>query len=606
MQNLIAANSRRSNKYFLIAFGLVNLLGFTLLMCSVGLLMDLPISVWQFPLGCILTLIVNFYAEKFFIGEKIKGFIKSSTIILALVIGSILFAACFFDISFDGQWYHQQIAIDMKQGYNPAYQTLQVPADEQLTDNANNWCKGAGNPVLNTINPTTPPVNLKYLNMNYFSKGTETIAASIYLLTNRIETGKAVNIILFIASFFLCLALLYKVDKIGTLSKWLLAFILAFNPITINEILSFCVDGFMGSLLLCLLVAFCLLLLEDNRYYLLLLGIVLMITVDVKYTALVFAGMYSVGFLIVLLLFENKAPLKKMIITAVIATVVGIFCCGFNPYVTNFVKKHDVFYGLSETRDEIARKTPPLFLGLNRFEKLFLSLSAHQDDPASDTIPNSKLPKIPFTFNKRDIYEGIDSETSRSGFGPMFSGSLCVAIVLFVIGLIYYRKTHAFKLAAATLLIITSTIIIMPDSWWMRFVPQLWLVPVITLVMAEFISFRGERILKSILYLSLIFNSVWSMLVIISALINTARIDYQMQQLKALNQPVYLELCNYRNFKSNRIRLEEAGIPVVPKPSGGHYQYDISQSTSKLGTDKPLPELPMPALLKLSNKVMGK
>lgn len=606
MQSLITVNSRRSDKYFLIAFGLVNLLGFTLLMCSVGLLMDLPVSVWQFPLGCTLTLIANFYAEKFFIGEKINGFIKSSAAILALVAGSILFASCFYDISFDGQWYHQQVAIDMKQGYNPAYQTLQVPADEQLTDNANNWCMGAGNPVLNNIKPTTPPVNLKYLNMNYFSKGTETIAASIYLLTNRIETGKAVNIILLIASFFLCLALLYKVDKIGTLSKWLLAFIMAFNPITINELLSFCVDGFMGSLLLCLLAAFCLLLLEDNRYYLLLLGIVLMITVDAKYTGLVFAGMYCVGFLIVLLIFKNKAPLKKIIITGIIATVVGIFCCGFNPYVTNFVKKHNVFYGLDETRDEIARKTPPLFLGLNRFEKLFLSLSAHQDNPASNTTPNSKLPKIPFTFNKTDIYEGIDSETSRSGFGPMFSGALCVAIVLFVIGLVYYRKTNAFKLAGAALLIIISTIIIMPDSWWARFVPQLWLVPIIILVMAEFISFRGKRILKSILYLSLVFNSLWSMLVIISALFNTTRIDYQMQQLKALHQPVYLELCNYRSFKSNRTRFDEAAIPVVPKPAGGQYQYDMPQSTSKLGTDKPLPELSIPALLKFSNKVMGK
>ena len=606
MQTLITANSRRSNKYFLIAFGLINLLGFTLLMCSVGLLMGLPISVWQFPLGCVLTLLANFYAEKFFIGGRIKGFMKSSAAILALAIGSILFAACFYDISFDGQWYHQQIALDMKQGYNPVYQTLQVPADEQLTDNVNNWCMGAGNPVLNTINTATPPVNLKYLNINYFSKGTETIAASIYLLTNRIETGKAINIILLIASFFLCLALLYKVDKIGVISKWLLAFILAFNPITINELLSFCVDGFMGSSLLCLLATFCLLLLEDNRYYLLLLGFVLMITVDTKYTGLVFAGMYCMGFLIVLLIFKNKAPLKKIIITGVIAAVVGILCCGFNPYVTNFVKKHDVFYGLNETRDEIARKTPPLFLGLNRFEKLFLSLSAHQDNPASNTTPNSKLPKIPFTFNKTDIYEGIDSETSRSGFGPMFSGALCIAIVLFIIGLIHYRKTREFKLAGAALLIIISTIIIMPDSWWARFVPQLWLIPVIILVMAEFFSFRGKRILKGILYFSLIFNSLWSMLVIISALFNTARINYQMQQVKALHQPVYLELCNYRSFKSNRTRFDEAGIPVASKPAGGHYQYDIPQSTSKLGTDKPLPELPIPTVLKFSNKIMGK
>lgn len=607
MHNSAPANHHTSNKYFLLAFGLINILAFTLLFCTAGLLADAPVSIWQFPLAIICALLVNYYAVKFFNPGKSKlNFLKNSAAILTLVIGSIIVAGYFYDVSFDGQWYHQETVYKLKQGYNPAYQSLPVPADEQLATSANNWCMGTDRPAPNFIKSNTPPVNLKYLNINYFSKGTEFMAAAIYQCCGRIETGKAVNIILLLASFFLCLSLLYKIDKLGTGRKWLLAFVLAFNPIAVNELLSLCVDGNAACLLLCLLVIFCLLFIQQNRYYLLLLACLIAVTVNIKFTTLVFTGMYCFGFLIVLLVYKKIDTFKKVFIMGVIAAVVGIGCCGFSPYVTNTLQKHNVFYGLDETRDEIARLSPALFINHNRFTKLFFSLSAHQGWTTADKHSLSEIPKIPFTFNKNDITEANDIEQELSGFGPFFSGALLITIALFVIILIRFRKTQAFKQGGAALLIILSTILIMPDSWWLRFVPQFWLIPVIILLVAEFVSFRGGRLIKAALYLSLLLNIAWSALVIVSCLFTTARINYQMAQLKSLNKPVNLEFCNYRNFKSNLVRFNEAGIPVTQDNVAGKYAYDVVNSTTRFTTTAPLPELPKSFILKLSERVSGK
>jgi len=66
MHNSAPANHHTSNKYFLLAFGLINILAFTLLFCTAGLLADAPVSIWQFPLAIICALLVNYYAVKFF------------------------------------------------------------------------------------------------------------------------------------------------------------------------------------------------------------------------------------------------------------------------------------------------------------------------------------------------------------------------------------------------------------------------------------------------------------------------------------------------------------------------------------------------------------
>jgi hypothetical protein len=597
-------SNRKSNTYFLIAFGLLNTLAFTLLLCGLSLLAGLTISKWQFPVACVLALIATNYTARFLWVESAKrSFLNIGGAIVGLVIASILFCGSFYDVSYDGQWYHQETVYRLKQGYNPVYQQVPVPPDEVLGSYKPEWCTGIDKRITNVVKTDKLPVNLKFLNINSFGKGTEMIQAAIYQLSNRIETAKAVNGIMLIASFFLCLSLLYKINRISTRKKWVLAVLLSFNPVAITQLLSFCVDGNVACLLLCLLAISCLLFIEINRCYLILFAAIIIIAVNIKFTSLVFAAMYCTGFLIVLLIYRKMDAFKKVLIAGVLSAAIGILCCGFNPYITNIIQKHNMFYGLDETRVEIQRMTPPLFQNLNRFEKLFLSLSAHQGWHSADKSAIREIPKIPFTFNKEDIHDANDGQQEFSGFGPFFSGALLIAIVLFMVALIRSRKTPVFKHAVAAILIILSTVLIMPDSWWMRFVPQLWLLPVIILIMAEFISIRGGRLLKGILYLSLSLNVAWALLSIVFNIFSTARINYQMQQLKALNQPVNIEYCSFESYKSNRVRFLEWGISTTEKNVTGPNVYNVEASNTRFETPVPLPELPGSFVLRLSERV---
>jgi len=597
---------RHSNKYFLIAFGLLNILSFTLFLCGLSFLLGLTVSKWQLPLGFILALIANYYAAGFFMPEKrSSSFLKSGVAIVVLIVSLVLFSGCFYDVSYDGQWYHQETVYNLKQGYNPAYQTIAVPPDEAVSNVAAGWCTGVDKPIPNAGKPAKPAVNGKYLNINHFGKATEILNAAFYQLTNRIETAKAVNSILLVASFFLCLSLLFRINQIGVRKKWLLAGLLSFNPVTVLQLLTFCVDGNLGSLLLCLLVTACLLFFDTNRYYLLLLASLITVTINIKFTGLVFTGIYCAGFILFLFVYKKKDTLKKVLTVGIISLVIGIFCCGFNPYVTNTVQKHNIFYGLDETNAAINGLTPPLFKGLNRFERLFLSLTAHQGWHSADAGRIRNIIKVPFTFNKEDIRETGDAQQELSTFGPFFSGTLLFVIILFAASVIYLRKTEIFKLSMSVFLIILFTVLIIPASWWGRFVPQFWLLPIIILFIGEFIAARSVRFIRGIIYLSLGLNVVWALLSIIFYLFVTVHVNYQMAQIKALNKPINVEYCPFDNYKCNRLRFYEAGIPFHEKNVSGMYIYNIIGSNTRFDTPAPLPELPKSFLLKLAEKING-
>jgi hypothetical protein len=121
--------------------------------------------------------------------------------------------------------------------------------------------------------------------------------------------------------------------------------------------------------------------------------------------------------------------------------------------------------------------------------------------------------------------------------------------------------------------------------------------------MSEFFSFKTDRFLRSGLYLVLGLNIAWASLAIIFNLFISSRIDYQMSQLKALRQPITVEYCPYRSFKSNRVRFYESHIPILERQLTGNYIYNIIHSNTRFETPVPLPSVNKPVLLRWSEKL---
>jgi len=605
MNNLSQAADRSSHYYFLLAFGLLNILAITLILCGVSFLAGFTVSSWQFPLGCLLTLAINFFASRYFISKQShRYFLKSSGIIIFAIIALIFVAGSIDDVSYDGQWYHQETVYRLKNGYNPTRQMLGIPADELNNTDCPIWCSGP-DPIAGCLKSAKLAVNLKILAINYFSKGSEIIEAAIYAVTGRIETGKAVNGILLLAAFFLSLSLLYKANKISVPKKWLLALIIAFNPVAVMQWLSFCVDGNVACLILCLVLACILLYLEANIYYLALFSVIIVLVINLKFTSLIFAGIYGFAFLVALYLAKKRNIIKPVLIAGIVGALTGIVCCGFNPYITNLVQKKDVFYGTEAVRNETQQIMPQLFKDHNNIETFLLSLSSHQGWHLADKGSLSKIPKIPFTINKDDILSARDGQQELSGFGPFFSGILLISLLVFAVILASYRKAPIFTYLLALMLVTIFTVLITPYSWWARYVPQFWLVPAIILCLAELLLPAGRRWLVVILYLSTLINVAWALLNPIFNISSTARINYQMSQIKSLHQPVKIKFCMHEAISSNRIRFEEWGIPTMEGDVTGPYVYNVEGSTTRFQTPVALPELPKPFLLRWSEHLKG-
>jgi hypothetical protein len=595
-----------SNKYFLISFGLINTLALTLLICQLSFLAGLTIAKWQFPLACIIGILINFFACAFFFGEKAKKyFLKNCCVLIGSIVSFILISGFFYDASFDGQWYHQESVYNLKNGFNPVYQTLKVPQN-QLYDDGDNCKTSPNSPTYEAVKKGAPPFNIKFLAMNNFSLGSEIMEASIYQLTGHIEYAKAINLMLFEAAFFLCLAFLYKLDVVSVPKKWLMAALFTFNPVSFMQLLTFCVDGNLGCLLLCLIAIAGLIFIESNNYYLIFLISSIALIATTKFTGIPFAGIYGLGFMVILLAYKKISTLKKVLITGVLAFTVGIVCCGFHPYVTNVIRKHELFYGLDKIKQEQADITPGQLKGRNRIVQLGLSLSTHQQLFSADKASVWQVPKIPFTFNKYDIYTADEPQQELSGFGPFFSGVVLFAIILLIVLLTGFRNLQVVKYGLLIFSVILITVLITPDSWWIRYIPQFWLLPSLVLFMASFIVNRSVKILSALLYMAFTLNVLWVLCNTFFNVLSTCRIDYQLKQLQALNKPILVSYPHCQGFRANNIRFAETGIRFAESNVSGTNVYTIARSSTIIKTPAPLPQIPKPFLLKMIERLFGK
>jgi len=595
-------NQRLANTYFLLALGLICLFAYTVLFSAITLIRGYAITAWQFPVAVVMMLVTEYYAchELFKINPK-KVFFKCVIILTTVIFLCISLAYSIYDVSSDGQWYHQETVYRIKNGWNPYLRELPVPKKPGLWDPKLVWCSGPHVPPNGNLNGDQEVLNIKYLNINHFPKSVELTEAAIYAVTNHIETGKAVNSMMMLASLFLCLAVCYKWDRWTHTKNWLIALTFTGNTITLAQLTSYCLDGVMYSVLICLICIFILLLLDKNKYHFFLFGLLIMVLVNIKYTAIVYTAIFCLGFATYLAIIKNTGLLKKIMLTGSLSFVVGFFFIGFHPYMTNLIKYDTVFQGLKETREYNSETMPGFMKGKSRFANFFISYSARSFGGAADSPRLRQVMKIPFTINKKEIKNANDPELSVAGFGPFFSGALILCLILLMSMTIRNRQEQIFRTAIFILGFLLFSIFIIPDPWWARFVPQIWLIPCLVLFLSEYIAYQAS-VLKFLLYASLWLNILWAFSGILDNILITSHINYQIAQLKTQREPIHVEYCGYFDNWSNGIRFSENQIPFVEKYVTGAHIYNVIHSSTRFETVEELPALPEPFLMRISPK----
>jgi hypothetical protein len=502
------------------------------------------------PSSCWLALAVTAIAvwlmcSRYFPGRRLWAFAAILIFLAVVFLFGARISGKYYDLSWDGQNYHQEAIIQLANGWNPF-------RDPPLPEVSGIW-------------------------LNHYAKGPWIVSASLYTLTGHIEQSKVFNIILIVASFFLSLSALSTHYKRRAPEAVLFAVLAACNPIAILQSSTFYIDGQLSSMLVIILSLLFLLIKTPGIFLALVLLLSTIITVNIKFTALVYLLALGLPILSYLLLMKDGRPIRPITSSLGIGLIAGLLLVGFNPYVTNTFRNGNPFYPLAgpHAKDIVTANSPAYFPTMNRFEKLFVSTFARTENVAA---PQPAHWKWPFTMNKEEL-KAVWLDTRIAGFGPLFGGAVILSLILLAAAWPLDKKT-TLVFTGLGLLIVCSALV-NPEAWWARYVPQLWLLPVLCAMLGLAINNRPQRILGLAIVLALCLN----LYLVSGAYFHQQRQDNAIikNQLAAMRAAHHV-LVSFRSDYSNRVRLTEAGVhyrEVASLAGPGVQTLDYSDTTYK-------------------------
>lgn len=488
----------------------------------------IPITPVHFWIATASTLVFAWFAVKHrFQDKQPLYFAVTLALPFVLFMAFLWVSGQFYDITYDGQAYHQETAILLKDGWNPFYdKPLQLSTGHAI------W-------------------------INHYARGPEIVAAVLYAVTGNIELSKVFNFLLIAGSFFTALSALLTIGPNKIARSLLIALVLACNPVSVYQALGFYIDGQLASLLLYLIALSYLLFAEADRWILSAFSLCLILTVNNKFTAIGYAAVIGLGLLVALYMSEKFARLKIVLNVGIVSALLGLLAFGFNPYVTNTIRDGHPFFPLAGpgAKDVVEQFTPESFKTMNPLKRLVVSTFS-VSEANSSTMLDTTL-KMPFTFTWKELSRFSEPDVSIAGFGPLFGGTMLLAAAILLLSL---RLSVSRTMAALSIsVVLLGSAAINSAAWWARYVPQLWVIPAIFAVLG--FSYESK---KAVSALSWLLIGVMSLNIALLACTNVSfqwqanqTLKAQLQTVAKAEQPVPV---TFTYTWSNRARFERLGI----------------------------------------------
>lgn len=523
------------NFSLLLGSTLLALLFFILIFASLGFIASIPLTTVTIWLSVICTFIYGLSTTYFYFKhDTSRKFAALCSWAVLLFFSFMYISGLFYDISYDGQVYHQ----------------------EAVSQLANHW-----NPFQDYI---TKERSHSAVLLNHYAKGPWLYEAALYTATGQIEQSKVFNFVLIFISFLLALSAMKSWDRFSTRQSIFFSSLLALNPISIYQAFSFYIDGQLASLLLCLLALSYRLVRNHDKVLLCSFIMSIALTVNIKFTGVVYA-IACIGLVGVWLwLLKHKNLYDNFIKSSIVGLFIGICVIGYNPYITNTVYYGHPFYplygGKAQTMDIMTSNSPQGFMQMNSLEKLYVSifsLSANNFDSEGPTL------KIPFTVGLAELRPFVYGADIRiGGFGPWFSGILVIAMMILLLMLVFRTKDNMY--GAGLFASIMLSVLINPEAWWARYVPQFWLAPIIIAAIASFNAKKIIRYLGIVLAGTIIINiGLVSYPYILGNYYCTQDLDRQLQHMAEQQEPITVY---FGDFTSNYVRFARWGIDYADAP----------------------------------------
>lgn len=398
-------------------------------------------------------------------GTDRKESLTAFCISLGIIALSTLIASLVYDVSYDGNAYHQLVIYALGHGWNPVY----LHHNPVIADSWNiNIC------------------------IDHYPKGGETMATAFYAVTGTIESGKAMNFFLPIALFLLLYDFFQErfIVRLSNSKLVLYSAGIAFSMISVGQMTSYYIDhiGYV-TFILALLGVYAIIDEKGCRKmgnWCLLCSIA--IAAAVKFNMLFWTGFIVLCALVVLLYRKRTRTAIRLAGASTLAAIVSIIVVSYNPLVTNTLDHHNPVYsiaGQGTTADETLANyiQPPYMMEAPRYKQIIYS---YFQRPTNDVTSTGYIP--PYKISKTNIYRAGFCSTSIGGGGLFFIEILIMTLIIFV----SFRKGRYYKQFVVAALLLVSTLFILPMGSNFRYVPFIYLLPFLALLYLETIETKSK------------------------------------------------------------------------------------------------------------------
>lgn len=487
-----------------------------------GLVFHIPIGAHTFIVAVLITSGVLFFCDR----SLLRLFLLNICILaLWCVVCSFI-----FDWSYDGMYYHKEAVIDLKEGWNPFYQSS----------------------LDATVYATYPDMDLW---LDNYPKGLWLFSAVIYSITNLLETAKAVNILFLIPVFSVACDVMKSVFHMSGKKSVAYGLLFAINPVFICQLFTSYNDLAVGAIVI-ITALLCMKIISEkaNHYTYVLLAAVLAVSCTVKFTAPALAGIVLLVYGIWYAFKSRKEPkrLIKPVAVVLAAFTAGVCLLGFDPYIKHMINHQNLVYPvLGEGAYDIMNTNPPKgFDDKNAAEKLFVSVFSETNN-LPEVAP--KL-KIPFSIHRFEWIHLSNADIRVGGFGVLFSGIFILSFIIFLIALCHNKKIHGET--AAALIAIILLLLFFPESWWARYASYTYYIPVLFLVEAA--VGNKTKILRILAGCLIALNSLFFAVCVLKTGIEVT--DQLQDKLREIQSHQKTVIVRVNDFPTHRKLFEEYGI----------------------------------------------
>jgi hypothetical protein len=524
-----------------------------------GFALGYSLGAWVSPLAVVIMV----FGVRAFTVSWSEAWLPAALVGLTLVVAGVV-AAIFPDGSWDGLAYHQEGVLRLAAGWNPVYEDAAA--------------YGIGNELY----------------INHYAKLSWMTGASILLSTGHIESGKLFNLTLMLAAAAQVMALLLRFTTLRLRTVTGMAALAALNPVVIYQSTTYYIDGAIASVLTVLVAALTAYIVEQRLRFVVVAVVAACLVINLKFTGLAYAAVLMVLAVPVAWRLHGFRAGVQTAVAGAIAAVVGIVLLGYAPYVRNVVEHSDPFY--SAPRVEVGSVRPVNISDKNRFMRFLVSNFSRTETVRS---PQSTRLKFPLSAGREELRGAYGADLETGGFGPWY-GALLILAAIGGVALVRHSSTR--RSGAAVLLIagcVMASMFVHAETWWARYIPQAWLLPVLIAVPCLSASHRSLRwwlgtsiaALASVNLLVIAANVGWNRLTYLK--VNRESIVGLQSAPRPV--PVY-----FGPFRSLRQRLHEAGVEftivetvpdsangrhALPVPGRGAFWFDCSARNNSGGVE---------------------